>query len=168
MRQVWAKASISRCSRYGVAVDTRSAFESTPAGAHACVLNRRLLLRAYPRGKIPGTIHKDAQKHLGMLCPAVLCALAEKDSYTLRVHPHPVRVVRNKICLACQLRDPETVVGVGGKQLQKRGGRIRRITHRNVQFVCCHDAQLRRSEEHTSELQSLRHLVCRLLLEKKK
>src|SRR5262245_63774149 len=28
--------------------------------------------------------------------------------------------------------------------------------------------QIRRSEEHTSELQSLRHLVCRLLLEKKK
>src|SRR5947199_7173693 len=27
---------------------------------------------------------------------------------------------------------------------------------------------LARSEEHTSELQSLRHLVCRLLLEKKK
>src|SRR5262245_65308196 len=29
-------------------------------------------------------------------------------------------------------------------------------------------AMRRRSEEHTSELQSLRHLVCRLLLEKKK
>src|SRR5258705_9675722 len=29
-------------------------------------------------------------------------------------------------------------------------------------------ASLERSEEHTSELQSLRHLVCRLLLEKKK
>src|SRR5262245_63181930 len=28
--------------------------------------------------------------------------------------------------------------------------------------------QVARSEEHTSELQSLRHLVCRLLLEKKK
>src|SRR5438045_6923863 len=28
--------------------------------------------------------------------------------------------------------------------------------------------ELLRSEEHTSELQSLRHLVCRLLLEKKK
>src|SRR5262245_63622960 len=28
--------------------------------------------------------------------------------------------------------------------------------------------QVSRSEEHTSELQSLRHLVCRLLLEKKK
>src|SRR5471030_982482 len=30
------------------------------------------------------------------------------------------------------------------------------------------DADALRSEEHTSELQSLRHLVCRLLLEKKK
>src|SRR5258705_9758220 len=30
------------------------------------------------------------------------------------------------------------------------------------------DRALERSEEHTSELQSLRHLVCRLLLEKKK
>src|SRR5258705_11507273 len=30
------------------------------------------------------------------------------------------------------------------------------------------DTLLARSEEHTSELQSLRHLVCRLLLEKKK
>src|SRR5437899_9571826 len=30
------------------------------------------------------------------------------------------------------------------------------------------DAEAARSEEHTSELQSLRHLVCRLLLEKKK
>src|SRR5437899_6841562 len=29
-------------------------------------------------------------------------------------------------------------------------------------------AGVQRSEEHTSELQSLRHLVCRLLLEKKK
>src|SRR5258705_1095315 len=29
------------------------------------------------------------------------------------------------------------------------------------------NAELWRSEEHTSELQSLRHLVCRLLLEKK-
>src|SRR5205814_7200346 len=31
-----------------------------------------------------------------------------------------------------------------------------------------HQAGHLRSEEHTSELQSLRHLVCRLLLEKKK
>src|SRR5262245_63850091 len=30
-----------------------------------------------------------------------------------------------------------------------------------------HGLEITRSEEHTSELQSLRHLVCRLLLEKK-
>src|SRR5437899_7544728 len=32
----------------------------------------------------------------------------------------------------------------------------------------CSQRENARSEEHTSELQSLRHLVCRLLLEKKK
>src|SRR5436853_1718141 len=37
---------------------------------------------------------------------------------------------------------------------------IGRVTQRRVRNA--------RSEEHTSELQSLRHLVCRLLLEKKK
>src|ERR1039458_9497953 len=43
-----------------------------------------------------------------------------------------------------------------------------RLTERRG--VSQHYAQIemRRSEEHTSELQSLRHLVCRLLLEKKK
>src|SRR5205814_8596276 len=34
-------------------------------------------------------------------------------------------------------------------------------------FVSNSTTQKKRSEEHTSELQSLRHLVCRLLLEKK-
>src|SRR5258705_12120768 len=39
-----------------------------------------------------------------------------------------------------------------------------------IQQVAAHQVGGRhvRSEEHTSELQSLRHLVCRLLLEKKK
>src|SRR5258705_10121192 len=35
-------------------------------------------------------------------------------------------------------------------------------------LIECELTVLFRSEEHTSELQSLRHLVCRLLLEKKK
>src|SRR5262245_65824757 len=34
--------------------------------------------------------------------------------------------------------------------------------------ILCLNRAFPRSEEHTSELQSLRHLVCRLLLEKKK
>src|SRR5262245_65093397 len=36
------------------------------------------------------------------------------------------------------------------------------------QFISATIVREIRSEEHTSELQSLRHLVCRLLLEKKK
>src|SRR5262245_64222080 len=49
----------------------------------------------------------------------------------------------------------------------RAGGTDRRIGRGRVR----HRAGARaidRSEEHTSELQSLRHLVCRLLLEKKK
>src|SRR5262245_63291568 len=39
--------------------------------------------------------------------------------------------------------------------------------HRQA-YSACGCGTPERSEEHTSELQSLRHLVCRLLLEKKK
>src|SRR5262245_62798070 len=46
-------------------------------------------------------------------------------------------------------------------------GRVGDIPVQRGQDVCA-GAVLVRSEEHTSELQSLRHLVCRLLLEKKK
>src|SRR5262247_398316 len=47
--------------------------------------------------------------------------------------------------------------------LEELGGRIGGARRRGER-----EADKPRSEEHTSELQSLRHLVCRLLLEKKK
>src|SRR5258705_7890261 len=46
-------------------------------------------------------------------------------------------------------------------------GRARRSTCSECEW-CRRSGGAGRSEEHTSELQSLRHLVCRLLLEKKK
>src|SRR2546422_4701931 len=49
--------------------------------------------------------------------------------------------------------------------------RLERIEQRNGEECAHHakpDQQCLRSEEHTSELQSRLHLVCRLLLEKKK
>src|SRR5258705_10654164 len=49
---------------------------------------------------------------------------------------------------------------VGGVEIGKRNLCVG-VTHGSILMVL-------RSEEHTSELQSLRHLVCRLLLEKKK
>src|SRR5437899_9956500 len=60
-----------------------------------------------------------------------------------------------------------------GAELARRGasqggtpGEALEVTH-PVQRFAQAIAAARRSEEHTSELQSLRHLVCRLLLEKK-
>src|SRR5437899_6994978 len=44
----------------------------------------------------------------------------------------------------------------------------RMTSNTEVMPIAVSAAALLRSEEHTSELQSLRHLVCRLLLEKKK
>src|SRR5262245_63022475 len=52
-------------------------------------------------------------------------------------------------------RLPHGVLGAAFRAV--RGGRTADL----------HAHRRRRSEEHTSELQSLRHLVCRLLLEKK-
>src|SRR5437870_7097365 len=49
-----------------------------------------------------------------------------------------------------------------GRRRRGRGGRLRRGRRRGGRL------RRGRSEEHTSELQSRGHLVCRLLLEKKK
>src|SRR2546423_4640864 len=45
---------------------------------------------------------------------------------------------------------------------------VRRPLHRGPHAVAVAEEDVVRSEEHTSELQSLAYLVCRLLLEKKK
>src|SRR5438045_4777966 len=45
---------------------------------------------------------------------------------------------------------------------------LRIISRGEARLRRCRYRERNRSEEHTSELQSLRHLVCRLLLEKKK
>src|SRR5436853_7804010 len=50
---------------------------------------------------------------------------------------------------------------ISGRQALRHGARADRSLAQDPR------ADDRRSEEHTSELQSLRHLVCRLLLEKK-
>src|SRR5262245_64079206 len=58
-------------------------------------------------------------------------------------------------------------LGAEGSVLQAVFDRRLQVTEQaTVEYGLKHAAL--RSEEHTSELQSLRHLVCRLLLEKKK
>src|SRR5438045_6782155 len=57
---------------------------------------------------------------------------------------------------------PGDVVGWAGP-----GAQARPVAANGDGAQGCGHANASRSEEHTSELQSLRHLVCRLLLEKK-
>src|SRR3712207_7102051 len=61
---------------------------------------------------------------------------------------------------------------VGVLQVRAAQERARRARHRLQRLVpqrrVVHAGLPRRSEEHTSELQSRQYLVCRLLLEKKK
>src|SRR2546422_6333026 len=64
----------------------------------------------------------------------------------------------------------EDVRWPGGRARGRRqlGGTGRRVSRRLRLESLDAGARHRRSEEHTSELQSRLHLVCRLLLEKKK
>src|SRR5438045_5299944 len=89
---------------------------------------------------------------------AVIEALAQNPVHALEPLPLAVRLgctdplaapSLDSLAGAAQLR-----VGEGDRDLRQ----IESLPQRGVP----------RSEEHTSELQSLRHLVCRLLLEKKK
>src|SRR5258705_10191167 len=57
--------------------------------------------------------------------------------------------------------------GRANTRSQHEGGEVREVVGRKREGVDKRHCDCR-SEEHTSELQSLRHLVCRLLLEKKK
>src|SRR5690349_24026732 len=56
----------------------------------------------------------------------------------------------------------------GNRQVTRPGGRIVISIPRQESFMKLIPVFAARSEEHTSELQSRRDLVCRLLLEKKK
>src|SRR5262245_63271685 len=51
---------------------------------------------------------------------------------------------------------------IGDKEMEEFKAHVTEVLTKHASAI------LLRSEEHTSELQSLRHLVCRLLLEKKK
>src|SRR5258705_14010357 len=87
---------------------------------------------------------------------------ATTEIYTLSLHDAlPISVARG---IGRRPR-PRT----GARQESRHADDDNRGHHRRRDFDAGQFRHaVRRSEEHTSELQSLRHLVCRLLLEKKK
>src|SRR3989441_6856931 len=73
----------------------------------------------------------------------------------------------------CDLSDPLCLCGKRSlnnftTEARRTTERHREISRNRRAFVLLLTAYCLRSEEHTSELQSLAYLVCRLLLEKKK
>ena len=142
MRQVRAEASVSDRAGNRVAVYASRGFEDAPASGYIRVEHCRLLLGVDPRGKPLRTVNVNPQQHLGVLRAAILRALAKKDAGLVRIDPHVIHAIGNQVGLARQLRNPETVVRVGGKQRQKSGCRVRGIAYRNVQLIGSDDALL--------------------------
>src|ERR1035441_11016732 len=88
---------------------------------------------------------------------------------TRRAHPDPRFPVRYGLCRVffffLMIRRPPRSTLFPYTTLFRSNNQRWRICHRVDLFQHVFPGS-RRSEEHTSELQSLRHLVCRLLLEK--
>src|SRR5262245_58174735 len=107
-------------------------------------------------------------------------AMDKEIELKLQVAPENISVLRNHPHFANTFHDStqQTLNSIyfdSPDQFLREHGltlRVRQIGSKHVQTIKSvnrgSDWLERRSEEHTSELQSLRHLVCRLLLEKKK
>src|SRR5205814_8643030 len=93
---------------------------------------------------------------------------APLEIYTLSLHD-ALPILGITMCegaswSSCTMNSPRSVSMVSRPAASRAGSR--RVSSVTMDLLPALEAA--RSEEHTSELQSLRHLVCRLLLEKKK
>src|SRR2546425_12705186 len=88
---------------------------------------------------------------------------ATTEIYTLSLHD-ALPIWRRAVTFARRISEVAAWAGVHGRgEHEARGKR-----HADGRAGDGHVTVFERSEEHTSELQSLAYLVCRLLLEKKK
>src|SRR5258705_4599734 len=99
---------------------------------------------ARAKAKAPGAV----EKKLISVADAVITAADRSKDPTLSI---PVRSLAN-----VNFNEKRGIIEMGRRKQER--------TFFNVGMA---KKFMQRSEEHTSELQSLRHLVCRLLLEKK-
>src|SRR4029077_4232767 len=78
--QVWAETPGTVCASNGVAVQASSRFEDVPSSRFFFILIRGVSLGVGPSSKLFRVVHVNAQKHLRVLCPAVLRALPKKKA----------------------------------------------------------------------------------------
>ena len=72
-----------------------------------------------------------------------MSTLAEVQARCLRINPHCVDVIRDEIRLSRQLRNPEAMVNIGGRELEECRFRCRITAHGYVEFVGGDDTVLR-------------------------
>src|SRR2546425_2086742 len=113
----------------------------------------------------------------GLLIPAALAAqatpcMSRRSGSVPAAYADVVARERTLVCerLATRIPGVQVAVAVNGKLVWSEGfgyadAERKKPVTRETQFRI---GSVSRSEEHTSELQSLAYLVCRLLLEKKK
>src|SRR5438105_10681770 len=94
-------------------IDAGSGLKHPPPFGNNIAYGCRLPLLLDPAVELVAGLDVNAQKHFGVLCPAILRALAHVKARLVRVDPRAVGVVRNQVCLTRQSWDPETVVRIG-------------------------------------------------------
>src|SRR5262245_63338127 len=85
-----------------------------------------------------------------------------------RRRPSPTSSRRSRMRVTRSLPPPAKCPHMLSKPGSPEGPAASIFLYRSTCSRVAQASSVARSEEHTSELQSLRHLVCRLLLEKKK
>src|SRR5215472_237803 len=141
MREIWAKASSAVGAANRMTIHARGCFKDASSCSFFFILVRWLLLLAYPSIEVFRAIYVHAQKHLRVLCSAILRALPQKQARLVWIQPRPVRVIWNQVRLSRKLRHPETVIGVGGEQCHECRCGMSRVAHGNMEFVRGDDAK---------------------------
>src|SRR5690554_7430974 len=111
--------------------------------------------------QIPGIKEVLKIKGIGLVTAAGF--MAEVGDLSRFDHPKQIQKLAG-----LNIRENSSGKHKGKTTISKRGRRrLRALLFQGIMPVVAKNPEFRRSEEHTSELQSRPHLVCRLLLEKK-
>src|SRR5262245_9055664 len=142
MSEIGPESSVSNGAINGVAIDAGRLLEDQPAGSRGRIVLGEFLLLLHPALEVLARLHINAEEHFLVLVAAVFGALTDKQSGALRLNPHRVHFVGNKVRLACETRHPEAVHHVCRAQIDESWQAAATLTHGHVQFIGCYDALL--------------------------
>src|SRR6476646_11561407 len=116
-------------------VDAGGSLEDAPPSVYSVIRVRLLILLLNPAFELIAGLDIDAQKHLGVLCAAILRTLPQENARLMRINPHRIYPIGNQIGFARKARNPKAVIGIGGSQCDEGPGRVLRVAQRYVQLI---------------------------------